>query len=129
MTDTHALIIDDNPLNVDVLVQLLRPLNVDSTVVLNPLEIENIVQQLAGVDVVFLDLEMPDRDGYEVFRTLKGQHGITAPIVAYTVHTSEANNAAQMGFDGFLAKPLDADRFPEVLRRILDGERVWNVRW
>ena len=31
------------------------------------------------------------------------------------------------GFDGFLSKPLDPDRFPEQIRRVLSGEAVWEI--
>jgi CheY-like chemotaxis protein len=129
MDRPHVLIIDDDETNIDILVRLLEPLNVLSTIVLGPQYIETALQDSPLIDVVFLDLEMPVRDGYEVLADLKERYRITTPIVAYTVHASEAANAAQLGFDGFLAKPLDADQFPDQFRRILNGERVWNVRW
>jgi two-component system cell cycle response regulator DivK len=34
--------------------------------------------------------------------------------------------AQDSGFDGFLGKPLDPDRFPDQIRRILAGESVWE---
>lgn len=49
------------------------------------------------------------------------------PIVAYSVHVSEIEIARRAGFDGFLGKPLDADRFSDQLRRILSGEQVWEI--
>jgi two-component system, cell cycle response regulator DivK len=36
------------------------------------------------------------------------------------------NKAKSSGFDGFLGKPLDPDRFPDQIRRILAGEPVWE---
>ncbi|NIP28430.1 MAG: response regulator, partial [Phycisphaerae bacterium] len=35
--------------------------------------------------------------------------------------------AREAGFDGFLSKPLDADEFPAQIRRILEGESVWEM--
>ena len=32
------------------------------------------------------------------------------------------------GFDGFIGKPIDPDRFPEQIRAILKGEAVWSMR-
>jgi CheY-like chemotaxis protein len=77
---------------------------------------------------VFLDLEMPSLDGYQVFDFLRCQVGMTVPIVACTVHISEAKTARNLGFDSFLAKPLNADIFPEQFRKIMSGERVWGIR-
>ncbi len=79
---------------------------------------------LEPVSVVFLDLEMPGVDGYSVKDYLREQlPGV--PIIAYTVHVSEINVVQQLGFDGFLGKPLDSSRFPDQLARILRGESVW----
>jgi CheY-like chemotaxis protein len=124
---SHA-IIDDDEINVDILVRLLAQINVSSTIVLEPQHIGTALQDSPALDIVFLDLEMPVLDGYEVFAELKERYRMTTPIVAYTVHTSESAPAATLGFDGFLAKPLDVDLFPSQLQRILNGERVWNVR-
>jgi two-component system cell cycle response regulator DivK len=38
----------------------------------------------------------------------------------------QLNRAREAGFDGFLGKPLDPDRFPEQIRRLLRGEQVWE---
>jgi two-component system cell cycle response regulator DivK len=50
------------------------------------------------------------------------------PIIAVTAEASleQMNKARDSGFDGFLGKPLDPDRFPEQIRRILSGEPVWE---
>jgi len=125
MSQTHALVIDDNAQNLRVLTQLLSKQGVTSTEVLNPAKLQNILPTLKQVDVVFLDLEMPGVDGYSVKELLRAHLGNT-PIVAYTVHVSEINTVQQLGFDGFLGKPLDGARFPGQLARILRGEPVWE---
>ncbi|MBK8615974.1 MAG: hypothetical protein IPN96_02450 [Anaerolineales bacterium] len=52
----------------------------------------------------------------------------TVPIIAVTAEASveQMNKAKDSGFDGFLGKPLDPDRFPDQIRRILSGEPVWE---
>jgi two-component system, cell cycle response regulator DivK len=35
--------------------------------------------------------------------------------------------AREAGFDGFLSKPIDVDRFPEQIGRILAGEAIWEM--
>ena len=84
--------------------------------------------KLEKVDIVFLDLEMPKLDGYEVLVILKQHFGNNVPIVACTVHTAEINTTRKLGFSSFVAKPLDTDRFPNQLSRILNGDPVWEPR-
>jgi two-component system cell cycle response regulator DivK len=122
---SHALVIDDNAQNVKVLVQLLVKQGLRCTEVSDPRQLASMLPSLRNVDVVFLDLQMPGLDGYAVKDLLREQLGGT-PIVAYTVHVSEINVVQQMGFDGFLGKPLDHTRFPDQLARILNGEAVWE---
>ena len=77
-------------------------------------------------DVIFLDLEMPEINGYEMIEILKNELGVSAPIIAYSVHISEVHVARKLGFDGFLGKPLRRTEFPGQLQRILNGEKVWE---
>jgi CheY-like chemotaxis protein len=124
----HALIIDDNGKNIDVLARLLGMQGVNSTPVPKPVQLAAVLQEIDDVDIVFLDLEMPGMDGYEVFDKLKTDARFqSVPIVAYTVHVSEIMVAHQQGFHSFLGKPLDADKFPDQLARILHGQPVWET--
>ena len=121
----HALIIDDNLQNVKVLAQLLAKQGVKCTEILNPTQIVDNPVQDESIDVIFLDLEMPTIDGYQLKEMLRAYLG-DVPIIAYTVHVSEMNVVRDMGFDGFLGKPLDTTKFPNQLARILRGESVWE---
>jgi CheY-like chemotaxis protein len=127
MSQGHALIIDDNQNNVAVLVHLLRQHRVTSTQVITLDQLPRALDTLTQIDVVFLDLEMPERSGYDVLQELQAEDRfVRVPIVAYTVHASEIHTALQVGFHSFLPKPLDSDRFGGQLARILRGERVWE---
>jgi two-component system, cell cycle response regulator DivK len=128
LTNTHALIIDDNSLNIEILVKLLSIQGISHSAVTSPMDIDSALDATDQVDVVFLDLEIPNYDGFEILGTLKADERIQgAPVVAYTVHTSEIDVAREAGFDGFLGKPLDAKRFPGQLERILSGRKVWEI--
>ena len=52
----------------------------------------------------------------------------TASIVAVTANASETymQRAINAGFDGFIGKPIDPDRFPDQIRRTLEGKAVWE---
>jgi CheY-like chemotaxis protein len=80
------------------------------------------------VHLVISDIMMPGIDGYALLKRFKADVRFqSVPVVAYTVHVSEINVAHRHGFDGFLGKPLDSDKFPHQLERILNGEPVWET--
>ena len=128
MATLHALIIDDDAYSIHVMERLLDQEDISYTAVADPTRLEGILQTLDTVDIVFLDLEMPKLDGYEVLAMLKTHLTASVPIVACTVHTAEINNTRRKGFFSFVAKPLDLDRFSDQLHRILNGHPVWEMR-
>jgi len=122
-----ALIIDDQVSNIDVLAMLLKQEGVASVSVTSVRGVFEALDQTPGVGLVFLDLEMPNGDYHETLAKLKADPRLSGvPIIAYTVHTSEIDQARQAGFDGFIGKPLHATEFSGQLQRILNGERVWS---
>jgi len=125
---THALIIDDNLDNIEVLQQFLEIEGLSISKVNKPAQLDQKLNEIEPVDVIFLDLEMPYINGYEIFRNFKSDSRFNnVPIVAYSVHVSEVSVVRQMGFQSFLGKPLNADLFPKQLERILNGEHVWSI--
>ena len=123
---THALIIDDDVLNLEVIGRLLDLEGITWTKAQDAQQIKSAVAASSQPDLVFLDLEMPQMDGYEAFHLLQNALGSDVPIVACTVHTSEINVVREVGFHSFLAKPLDQRLFPQQVKQILQGESVWE---
>jgi CheY-like chemotaxis protein len=128
MNDMHALIIDDAYVNIEVLGLLLVNLGVNYTGVISARDIESVLKKLDQVDLVFLDLEIPN--GAPYMHTLDQLRQLpeleSAPIIAYTVHIEKAEEALRAGFDHFLSKPLKVNQFPDQLKRILNNEKVWD---
>jgi CheY-like chemotaxis protein len=127
MTNPYAMIIDDNETGIKVLSEMLSAVGINYVAIQDPTDLEGKLDELSQVDVIFLDLEMPKIDGYEMFRILKDELHLACPIIAYSVNTSEISTARDMGFDGFLGKPLRMNRFPGQVERILNGEPVWEI--
>jgi two-component system cell cycle response regulator DivK len=121
--------IDDRPINLEALAALLRREGFDAIFVESPRSLEAMIAQAEQIDIIFLDLEFPNYSGFDILATLQADPRLEGvPIVAYTVHVSEQNEARTAGFHSFIGKPLDVSRFPDQLRRIMNGERVWEVR-
>jgi two-component system cell cycle response regulator DivK len=84
---------------------------------------------LPRLDLILMDIRLPYEDGYGALKKIRASERFkTVPIIAVTAEASleQMNKAKDSGFDGFLGKPLDPDRFPDQIRRILSGEPVWE---
>lgn len=72
-------------------------------------------------DLVLVDINVPDLDGYEVTLRLRGMPSMQGkPIVAITAE-GDRDTSLAMGADGLIQKPIDAQRFPEVVAKYLAG--------
>jgi two-component system cell cycle response regulator DivK len=124
----YALIIDDNALNLDSLAVLLKREGFTAISLQSTRTLDSVLHDAPDIKVVFLDLELPNDNGFDILDTLRQDERVKGvPIVAYTVHTSVQNEARDAGFHSFIGKPLDVHRFPDQLNRILNGEPVWEV--
>ncbi|HET9224924.1 MAG TPA: response regulator [Roseiflexaceae bacterium] len=80
-------------------------------------------------DLILLDIQIPYEDGYAVLRQIRTMPALNATkVVAVTANVlpQDVERVRQAGFDGFIGKPIDADRFPEQITRVLGGTAVWE---
>lgn len=110
-----ALIIDDVKLNLVVGKKSLerKGLKVQSALSGQ----EALQMDLSQFQIVFLDLHMPEMDGFEVIGALRSRH-FKGPIIALTADVSHSvkQRIATCGFDGFLAKPFKDEELLHILR-------------
>ena len=124
----HAVLIDDDINNLNILAQLLLEEGVTSTKIMDVTHLNSMLTNIENIDIVFLDLEMPKINGYELFEQLQSdQRFDSIPIVAHTVYLSELHDVAQRGFHSFIGKPINADKFPNQLASILNGKHIWEA--
>lgn len=81
------------------------------------------------LDIIILDLMLPnDVSGFDVFTEIREHPELDrVPIVAVSAADPSLAlpKAQQMGFDGFISKPVDSDLFPEQVWHIMNGEKIW----
>jgi two-component system cell cycle response regulator DivK len=73
-------------------------------------------------DVILMDVRLPDMDGTDVMRALKGEPLTAAiPVVALTSLAMKGDREwlLAQGFDGYLEKPIDVRAFPAQVREFL----------
>lgn len=124
----QAIVVDDNPTNLSVLQKALNLEGIEPVLCEHPDDVAQALNNVDHVDVIFLDLEFPNYDGLELIKEFKQDPRLAnVPFVAYTVHTSEQNEALAAGFHSFIGKPINIQAFPDQLKRILSGEPVWDT--
>jgi len=124
------LIVEDNLNNFILMARLLAFLGVKKCEwKASGWKVLEFAETLGAIDLILMDIALPDADGYESLSSLRSHPRFqSVPIVAVTADVSVQNftHARAAGFDGFIGKPLDPDRFPEQVRRVLQGEEVWE---
>ncbi len=73
-------------------------------------------------DLILVDLQLPDIDGYEVTRTLRQMDRLkNTPIVALTANVlkEDRERSFAAGCDGFIQKPFSVDKLPNQIKNYL----------
>jgi len=78
-------------------------------------------------DLVLLDLNMPDRDGWDVFELINGTHPLV-PVIIITALSRQYNRAADLGVDALMEKPLDIPLLLDAIRDYLVEPETERVR-
>ncbi len=116
-----VMAVDDNPANLKLIGALLEE-QVQHIVLCNNAEQAIRVAHRQVLDVILMDIQMPDIDGIrasEIIRTLPNH--ATTPIVAVTAHAidGEREHLIRAGMNDYLAKPIDENKLAQVLARYM----------
>ena len=118
--EIRILIADDNPINRLVLEEQLRAHGFQLATATNGLEVLELLEK-EDVDLLLLDCQMPELDGYETTRLLRQKElgGRHLPIVALTAHAlaGDRERCLAAGMDDYLAKPFTERELLEVIDR------------
>jgi two-component system cell cycle response regulator DivK len=129
--DATVLVVEDNFQNFVLITRLLAFLGVnDCEWKASGWQVIEFAESLPEIDLILMDIFLPEEDGYQVLDRMRSHPRFKDTlIVAVTADASASNmeRARQSGFDGFIGKPLDPDRFPKQIRRVLQGDAVWEI--
>ncbi len=73
-------------------------------------------------DLILMDINMPDMDGYTLTAKIKGMAGFeSVPIIALTANVmrGDRERSLEAGCDGYIQKPIDIDTLSEQIERFL----------
>jgi PAS domain S-box-containing protein len=121
----RILLAEDHPINQEVALAILHRLGFDADLVANGAEAVRALRNI-DYDLVLMDCEMPEVDGYEATRQIRnsgtGALNPRVPIVAVTANAmpGDREKCLKNGMDDYLPKPIDPDAVAQVLARWLD---------
>lgn len=126
--EATILVVEDNVSNFVLMARMLAYLGIHCEWKTSGYEVVEYAHTLPRVDLILMDIRLPYEDGYEALKKIRNSVFKEIPVIAVTANASqdELNRAQSSGFDGFVGKPLDPDRFPEQVRRMLRGDPVWE---
>jgi DNA-binding NtrC family response regulator len=121
------LIVDDQEANVLLLEQLLAEAGYTSVAsTRNPQEVCALYRQ-NHYDLLLLDLQMPDMDGFQLMEDLKAlDMAGYLPILVITAHPSHELRALQTGAKDFISKPLDLLEVKTRIRNLLEVRLLYK---
>ena len=114
----RILIVEDDPMSVMMMEQILKPYNFQVTVAINGYDAVQKFDELP-VDLVIMDLYMPMMDGFEASKQIKQLSPDTPIIVISTTEIEEITLKNDLGIDYLLQKPLNIKKFQDFIHMIL----------
>ncbi|MDY6959270.1 MAG: response regulator [Halobacteriota archaeon] len=120
---TTILVIEDNPDNLDLVTEILED---EGYTIIGAGSAEEGIKKLreGEVDLVLMDVGLPDMDGLEATRIVKADKKLNRiPIIALTAYAMKGDKEKVLGAgcDGYLTKPLDEDTLLNTIEAFVEG--------
>ena len=125
LTSQKILYVEDN---IDNRILVRRILMAEGYDILEAQDANEALQvvQRQRPDLILMDINMPEVDGYTLTTRLKGMPGLrSVPIIALTANVmrGDRERSLEAGCDGYIQKPIDVDQLPTQVKRFLNAKR------
>jgi signal transduction histidine kinase/CheY-like chemotaxis protein len=125
---SRTLIVEDNIINQKVLNKLLEKINIKSDIANNGKEAVLLYQE-NDYDMIFMDLHMPEMDGFEATAKIKSSlkyQKLSTPIIAVTASAFDEDKvkAISNGMDDFITKPIVSKNLEETIIKQLNLKAI-----
>ena len=117
----RALIVDDDIRNIFALTSVLEQHEVEVFYAENGKDGIKMLEETPGIDVVLMDVMMPEMDGYEAMRRIREQKSLRAlPIIALTAKAMKGDRekCIEAGASDYITKPVDTEQLVLVVARM-----------
>lgn len=123
----HILVVDDNTMNQSLMKHMLGQWNVDFGIVSNGLEAIEYLKT-KHCDLVLMDLQMPQMDGYAATQHIREVLKLDIPIIAMTAHAlaGEREKCLSRGMNEYISKPINEEELFKLITNFglgIDGKQ------
>jgi len=119
LSSLKLLLAEDNLINQNVALRMLKKLGIEADVAVNGLEVLEALER-QSYDIVLMDVQMPEMDGFEASRAIRERWRERAPrIIAVTAHAMEDDRqrCIEAGMDDYISKPVRIEDLAEMLSK------------
>ena len=118
----NVLVAEDNAVNTEITLRMLAKAGYRAQGVGNGLEVIATIKQF-HFDLILMDCQMPEMDGYEASRELRKQ-GSKIPIIALTANAFKADRdrCLESGMDGYVTKPIHSTELISAIDHCFSGD-------
>ncbi len=116
--ELRILVVEDDLVNQEISSMMLKELNCHVDIANNGLEAVNTIKRNL-YDVVFMDCQMPEMDGYEATQLIRSQGNSKLPIIALTANVMPKDKALciESGMNDYLTKPIKRSTLSATLKK------------
>ncbi len=127
--EARVLVVDDNKVNLRVAAGLLRKFGIVPDLVDNGRDSVDMIRRQAQYDLVFMDHMMPELDGIEATKLIRGigtPYTDRLPVVALSANAVKGMEDEFLvgGMNDFLPKPIDLEMLAAILKKWLPPEQI-----
>ena len=119
LTGKNILVVDDDVRNLFALTTVFERLNINAITAESGKEAINILNENPKIDMVLMDIMMPEMDGYETTQKIRREHkNSTLPIIAVTAKAMKGDRqkCIEAGASDYITKPLKIDQLLSLMR-------------
>ena len=125
LSGKKGLLVEDNEINQEIAIELLKLLNISVDVVDNGQKAIDLLNVLDDdkFDFILMDIQMPVLDGYETTKCIRSMEGRyqSIPIIAMTANafSEDIIKEQSVGINGHISKPIEMDKLISILQKLI----------
>ncbi len=119
LTNKNVLVVDDDVRNLFALTTAFERFNINTITAESGREAMNILSENNEIDIVLMDIMMPEMDGYETTQKIRREHkNNSLPIIAVTAKAMKGDRekCLEAGASDYITKPLKIDQLMSLMR-------------